>query len=549
MALRPGDAVGVWLSEGVNLIALVIAIFKLGAIYVPVDASLPLNRANEMFDDGQVEIIIVDVSRPFQHFRCRTVVLDDLISRDVDGSTNNIVRGEPTRIVYQTYTSGSTGRPKPIRITERSLMSYVTGVISRYHLAYGSSVLTTASISFDASIREIVCGLLTSSTLHVFSRGSQFDVSAYVDLLRGSGISQVLSMTPSILKAILSYCSRQDAKPIETLRLMCIGGEVLDSRVVEEARRLFPRCRFINHYGPSECTMTSTSWNVDEDGTTRARLPVGTPNINTAVAIVHPETGEICGVGEEGEVIISGLGVCLDYAVPPPDFRSLGGRLSDIAQWPSYRTGDLGYVSNDGNLYVVGRRDEQIKLRGIRVEPSEISHTLMAIQGVESAVTVTSADDVIGYRLDSYVILKDGWQYSDKDLIATLARNLPRDLVPTSVNILASFPLNRHGKLDKRALPKPSIQRSGKSEPKTSLERSVCELFAEVLGSQDIGADDSFFELGGHSLLATLLMLALNEAHGCDLPLEDIFSNPTPRALAAQISSQSLIRAKARDLP
>ncbi|CAN7769092.1 non-ribosomal peptide synthetase [Rhizobium leguminosarum] len=535
LGIEPGSAVGVRLTESCGLVATLIAVFKLHAVYVPIDSTLPLNRVREMLAEAQAVVVLLEEGHDCSGLPCPGVLLNEI--RYSSAGSINVRQNIPaSRICYQTYTSGSTGRPKPIRISERSMMSYVSSIIARYGLSPCSSVLTTASISFDASIREIICSLLTGSTLHIVQRRAGLDVSSYVESLRRNNVSAILSMTPSILKSVLTTCSHQHVDIIEALKLLSIGGEVLDFRTAEMAQRLFPAARIINHYGPSECTMTSTAWVFDKNSIWNARLPVGTPNWNTAIAILDQSTNGICELDEEGEVSISGYGVCLDYATAAPNYHEISEDLACVATWPCYRTGDIGYVSRDGNLYILGRKDEQIKLRGIRVEPNEITQALTAIDGVDIATTIATKDDLVGYRLDSYVVLVEGSRQSTTSLMHTLKSSLPSYLVPATITALSELPVNRHGKLDRSALPKPVLPRIATQGSATVVEEEICRQFSEVLGIDNVQVDESFFDLGGHSLLAAHLTLSINEVMRCDLLLEEIFNNRTPRALAALIN-------------
>ncbi|MGM4986057.1 non-ribosomal peptide synthetase [Hyphomicrobiales bacterium] len=529
------QAVGVWTGESGALIATIVAIFKINAVYVPIDRTLPDSRAIEILTDGQAKIVVLDHHQPFGSLPCPSVYLSELIEPNPNPVSRSWEVLATSRICYQTYTSGSTGRPKSIRISEQSMMGYLGGIIERYELPLRSSLITTASLSFDASIREIFCALLTGSTLYLIQRGKGFDADGYVRVLQEKGITAVLSMTPSILKVIAVAASSNRIEALPALRLLCVGGEVFDQRIADVGRRLFPNAVLINHYGPSECTMTSTAWIVPAGDKLLDRLPVGTPNRDTSILIIDAESGEVCEVSQDGEVWIVGRGVCADYSTPLPCIDDQ--HLKSLNGWPAYRTGDIGHIAEDENLYILGRSDEQIKIRGIRVEPTQVSRILTGIDGIDDAVTVSVLDDRLGYQLHSYVVLNEGSALTSDVVKEKLRQELPAYLLPASITFISSFPVNRHGKLDKGALPKPHRATATTEAPQTRLEADICRTFAEILGTATVDPNASFFELGGHSLLATYLVLAINEREGCSLPLENIFANPTPRLLARNIEA------------
>nr|WP_272871901.1 non-ribosomal peptide synthetase [Agrobacterium tumefaciens] len=528
-----GQGVGVWLAESCHLVATAVAIFKLQAIYVPLDRSLPVNRVSEMIIDGGVHIAVTDHETSFG-LPCRLVGLRTLLeANDCATPPHTVPRSDGSRICYQTYTSGSSGRPKVIKISEDSMMSYIACVRKRYGIKQQSSIITTASISFDASVREIFCSLLTGSTLYVPHRGIGFDAATYINLLVENKISTILSMTPSILKVISAAALHGRIPAITNLDLLCVGGEVLDARTAEAAQRLFPAALIINHYGPSECTMTSTAWRLPKIDGSLERLAVGTPNWDTYALIIDEFSKRICEVGQEGEIWIFGRRVSREYAVPENELSAV--QAENFPDWPGYKTGDLGFVSSDGELFVVGRLDDQIKLRGIRVDPRDLTERILAIEGIADAVTVSSMDDKLGYQLHSYVVLSEECCLAGAEIKATLRDHVPSYLVPATITLLPNLPVNNHGKLDRKALPHPVRTTHRSQHSATSLESELCNTFSEILGVDEVTPDESFFDLGGHSLLATYLVLAVNEAQGSSLPLEEIFSSPTPRLLAKAI--------------
>ncbi|CAL9608323.1 Dimodular nonribosomal peptide synthase [Nocardiopsis dassonvillei] len=528
----PEHRVAIALPRGTDMITSALAVLKAGASYLPIDTNYPRERIAFMLSDAEPSLVITGGAAARTSLGVPSLVLDDeetaagvldRCGRDVsDGERLGPVRGD--NAVYVIYTSGSTGVPKGAVNTHSAVVNMVCSVIPAFGLGPGDVFAQAASFSFDAASFEWCNALLSGAALALPTPGLPLSGEDLVDFLRAHAVTHAV-ITPAVLGSL------PDGAPaaLPGLRLLCAAGEACPPETV--ARWSGGRT-MVNAYGPTEAAVCST---MSGPLGTGPRVDIGRPLPNTRVRVLD-EGLMPAPVGVAGELYLAGAQVARGYHgrpgltaerfVPDP-FGGPGGRM--------YRTGDRVRWSGEGVLEFLGRVDDQVKIRGFRVEPGEVGAVVSGQPGVGLCAVVVREDRPGDRRLVAYVV-PEGEGVEAASLRARLAGVLPEYMVPSAVVVLDRLPVNTNGKLDRRALPVPDYGAlGGGREPRTVQEELLCRLFAEVLGLERVGVDDSFFDLGGHSLLATRLLARIRSDLGTDVSLKDLFTGPSPAALAERV--------------
>nr|WP_312847524.1 amino acid adenylation domain-containing protein [Streptomyces sp. WAC 01420] len=557
------SVVGVMLERSVDLVVALLAVWKAGGAYLPVDPSYPADRIGFMLGDAN-PVCVVTVSGLLKGARVEAdapvVCLDD--SSVTEGAAKRAGSPPPAgpgSAAYVMYTSGSTGLPKGVVVSHAGIVNRLVWMQERFRLGADDAVLQKTSVSFDVSLWELLSPLVSGARLVLARPGGQGDPAYLSDVIRTEGVTTV-HFVPSMLDA---FVEGGDPTAWGSLRRVVCSGEALSGVSAQRFARVCG-AELHNFYGPTEASVECTAgqW-TGESGA----VPIGAPIWNMRVFVLD-ESLQPVPPGAVGELFLAGMGVARGYhgrhaltaerfvACP---FGAPGERM--------YRTGDLVRWTADGQVVFVGRADDQVKIRGFRIEPGEIETVLTEHPRVSQAV-VTIRDDLPGGGgLVAYIVPEDdqdgnGPQRQDADVDAdpdahgsgdadleddelfadlrvNAAERLPGYMVPAVFVSLPALPLTPNGKLDRAALPDPRrADVTPQREPATPEERLLCEAFAEVLGLERVGADDNFFDLGGHSLLATRLVSQARAALGVELGVRMLYEAPTPAALAARLESE-----------
>ncbi|HEU4545013.1 MAG TPA: non-ribosomal peptide synthetase, partial [Microlunatus sp.] len=450
----------------------------------------------------------------------------------------------PDDAAYVVFTSGSTGAPKGVVVPHGAIVNCLRANRRWEPLSADDRVLFKAAVTFDVAVREVFWPLVQGATIVVAAPGGQRDPGYLADLVRRESITTV-DFVPSMLPAFLDL----HPAPYPALRRITCGGEVL---APELARRVHDVLGIAvqNFYGPTEAAVEVTTWPwspAETEGT--GSVPIGRPGINTGVLVLD-ERLEPSPVGTIGELYLSGTQLARGYLGRPgltaerfvaDPHGPAGARL--------YRTGDRGRWRPDGVLEFAGRDDGQVKVNGRRIELGEIEAALRSHPAVSDGVVTDTEHRPGDIRLTAYAVPRAGASLDPAELRAHLSRALPRPLVPAVV-VLDALPLTKHGKLDRAALPAAAGNRTAlRREPVSPQERALCGLFAKVLGTTDVGVDDSFFDLGGHSLLATRVISQARAALGVEIDIAALFEFPTPAGLAAHLTHSPPARPALRPRP
>lgn len=527
------DRVAVLLDKSPELVITALGTAKAGAVYVPVDPTYPRDRLEFILEDCDAKLVL------------REPVGDLAAYRADDPTDADRVRSlSPDNTAYLIYTSGTTGLPKGVAVPHRPVAEYFVWFKDEYTVDDTDRLLQVASPSFDVSIAEIF-GMLACGARMVIPRpGGLNDIGYLTALLRDEGITS-MHFVPSLLGLFLSL---PGVNQWRTLQRVPIGGEPLPGEVADKFHATFDALLH-NFYGPTETVINASRFEVEGPQGTRI-VPIGRPKINTTMHLLDDALQPV-PVGVIGEIYLGGTHLAHGYHRRPrltaerfvADPFSPGARM--------YRTGDLARRNADGDVEFVGRADEQVKIRGFRIELGDVAAAISVDPTVGQAVVLVSDLPRLGRSLVGYVTpaagedgrdgVADppGLSVVDLDRIRTrVAAALPDYMVPAAYVVLDEIPITAHGKIDRAALPEPEVD-SGTEyrEPETATERRVAELFAELLGRDQVGADDSFFELGGHSLLATKLVAAMRHTFGVDVGVREVFELATVAQIAAHIDT------------
>lgn len=508
-------------------IAAALAIWKAGCVLISMDETSPAARNRTIFELAKPDLVLCDSSSAssFGQIDSEVLSLETLLSESADGSWNDVeVLPEDTAAIF--FTSGTTGVPKGISQTHANIVQYLTWVREHYELSSSDVVLQLASPGYDASLRDTFGSLISGSTLYLLPE-SKKDPVTWQRLFQTRGITCILSIVPALLQRCASLTSAIHSE----LRLIVSSGEPLTRSLCLTVRDRFgPRVRIFNQYGPTECTMTCTAYEFtgQESGEV---LPAGKPIPGCMISILdlglHPVPSEF-----SGEIVISGAGVSRGYL----DATQEEGKFIVQDGNRMFRTGDIGRFLPDGNLEILGRRDHQVKIHGVRVEPAEIEATLGAYPDVlECAVVDVPADH--GRALRCFVVLKSPDHCTTEMLRSHLADRLPQVMIPSQFDFLPRLPLTPTGKVDRSLLRQyPSsapVQQA--STPTDALESMLEQIWSRALGYTVNCIDLDFFQSGGTSLQALQIILHQEILIGRELPLSLLLTAPTIRKMAANL--------------
>ena len=513
----------------------ILAVVKAGGAYLPLDPDSPAQRLAFLLEDSDARLVLTQ-----QHLRERLparmeqLYLDGPAAEVDEESGENLgIRSANNDLAYVIYTSGSTGRPKGVAIEHGGLLNLVNWHQSAHQIQPEDRATLVANPAFDASVWETWPYLTAGASLHIADEQTRREPA---ELLRWLAEQRV---TISFLPTPLAEAVVAEEMPAGlALRCLLTGGD----RLHRLARRRLP-FELINHYGPTENTVVTTSGVVDPLAEEEGAPSIGRPIANTRVYIVDPQTLQPAPVGVAGELLVGGEGLARGYhrraELTAEKFitQAVG---SGVAQ-RLYRTGDLARYRPNGEIEFLGRQDQQVKIRGYRIELGEIETALRGHPAIEEAVVLARPDASGSQRLAAFVVARAGQVPASREISSYLAEQLPEYMAPGSILVLNGLPLTPNGKLDRRALldlPERAKLDEERAAPGTELERQIAAIWKEVLACEQVGRDDNFFDLGGHSLLITRVQSRLAEELGRKLPIVELFQHPTVSALARHLSRE-----------
>lgn len=529
------DRVGLYLTDrSAEWVLSILAVFKAGAAYLPLTPDLPAERVHQLLNDAGARRVITDQPdvAALLHTGFTVIHLNDpqIAHYAADPVIPSLV---PDQLAYVIYTSGSTGRPKGVAISHRALSYYVEGVLQRLALSGAGSMAMISTPMADLGNTVLFGALVSGSLLHLISTERAADPAALGSYMQEHNVA-VLKIVPGHLRGLLDAVQDGSVLPGE---MLILGGEAADPSLIRRVSALRPQCRIVNHYGPAETCVGVLTCEISDIQSMGGIIPIGRPLPGVRACVLDAALNPL-PAGIPGELYIGGASLARGYHDNPaatadrfiPDPFTPGERL--------YRSGDR--VVQQGEWIVfLGRSDDQIKLRGYRIEPDEIAQQLRTLPGVRDCVVVPQvAEGGTVTQLLGYYVPDDAAQYPEDSVQTALAARLPDYMIPVLIAVDA-IPRTRNGKVDRQALPLP-----GKSPakihraPRTELERLLCGIWRDVLGVDEIGIDDHFLALGGDSILS-LQVIARVRRQGIKLTPRLMFEYPTVEQLAEQLADSS----------
>ncbi|KAB1979318.1 non-ribosomal peptide synthetase, partial [Streptomyces triticiradicis] len=513
--VRPETPVAVLLDRSADLVVALLAIIKAGGAYAPLDARFPQSRIDLILREAGAALVLTEE------------VLAALIDGEPDSSDVG-VRCDQRQSAYVMYTSGSTGRPKGVVVTHRDVVGLA--LTPEYRGGGHERVLMHSPTAFDLSTYELWVPLLNGGRI-VVAPPERLDLDLLQHTISTHGVTG-LWLTAGLFRLV----AEERPGLLAGVREVWTGGDVVSPAAVARVLEACPGIEVVNGYGPTEATTLATRHPVHGLPENAATVPIGGPMANMRAYVLDERLRPV-PTGLVGELYLAGTGVARGYLGRPgltaerftaDPYGPPGSRM--------YRTGDLAWWPAEGTLEFAGRTDHQVKLRGLRIEPGEIEAILAGCPGVAQAAVVAREDRPGDKRLVAYLVPTPEGEPEAAELSGRLRRDLPDYMVPSAFVTLDALPLTANGKLDRAALPAPEYGTTGTGRgPRTPREQLLCDLFAEVLGREQVRIDDNFFDLGGHSLLAARLASRVRETLGLELGLRMLFEAPTVAGLSERL--------------
>ncbi|MCK4258234.1 MAG: amino acid adenylation domain-containing protein, partial [Halanaerobiales bacterium] len=535
--------VGIFMERSPKMVASILAVWKAGGAYIPIDTLYPVSRVKGILSDSGAKVLLTKSTyledEIVDEYEGTIIELDtemDKITSEKHEDLNLEIN--MNNLAYVIYTSGSTGKPKGAMVEHIGMMNHIQSKINDLQLTEDSIVAQNSSHCFDISVWQFFVALTIGGKTCIYENELLFDAKNLIARIIADRVT-ILEVVPSFLSVMLDYLE-ENYQQLELIRYLLVTGEAIKQHLVKRWFNRYPEIKMVNAYGPTEASDDITH-HIMEKAPEKINVPIGKPVQNFNIYIVDKNM-HFCPIGVKGEIWVSGVGVGRGYLNNPertsqsfredPFIEEKGVRL--------YKTGDLGCWSEDGVVEFFGRIDYQVKIRGYRIELGEIEQVLTKHPQVKETVVIDRTDESGDKYLCAYLVMT-----SDLDVIELrefLLKTLPDYMVPSYFIYLDELPLNANKKIDRKALPdiKGNIETGRKYIPPTNItEEKLVLIWTDMIGIDKIGINDNFFELGGQSLKAIALVGKIYKEFNLDIPLRDIFQYPTIKEMAEYIIEKS----------
>ncbi|MCK4258345.1 MAG: amino acid adenylation domain-containing protein, partial [Halanaerobiales bacterium] len=528
--ITSNDIVALMINISIDMVIGIIGVLKAGAAYLPIDPDLPEDRISYMLHDSKAKLLLTDGTASNLNPPLEVINITQLeLHQEPTGYVE--VESQGTDLAYVIYTSGSTGEPKGVLIQHNNIVNQLIGLQKTYPFDDSLRHVLMAPYTFDPSVQQIFLPLITGGQLFLVTKMMKNDPRRMFELIKSKKIN-VFNTVPSLMESLMALA--EDEERLEFIYVI-LAGEVFSKKLHQRLLNSFTIDKLINIYGPTEATINTTLYEckLEEEYTT---IPIGKPLMNYKVWILNEEQ-QITPIGVPGELCIGGEGLARGYVNKPELTKEKFINNLFVPEEKMYRTGDLARWLPEGNLEFLGRIDNQIKIRGFRVELGEIENQLLKYPEIsEAAVVALTREDGDKYLCAYYLSNQD---VPNPDLREYLGERLPDYMIPTYFFKLEKMPLTPNGKLDRNSLPAPDQFQQEQTELVASqnmTQERLLAIWKEVLQIENIGVKSNFFELGGHSLRATVLSVRIYKEFNVDVPIHEVFARPTIELLAKHLS-------------
>ncbi|MGP9039172.1 non-ribosomal peptide synthetase [Bacillus stercoris] len=520
-----GDIVAVMMRRSMEMPAALLGIWKAGGAYMPLDPNVPTERLSFLLKDSQAAQMLIEED------------LMTFIPPHYEGNMISIERTEslqsaapdvpPGDLAYLIYTSGTTGRPKGVLVEHQGIANTLQWRREEYGMTEQDISLHLFSYVFDGCVTSLFTPLLSGACVLLTTDDEAKDVLALKRKIARYKVNHMI-IVPSLYRVLLEVMTAEDAK---SLRIVTFAGEAVTPDLVKMSEKICPSAELANEYGPTENSVATT---ILRQLNEKERITIGHPIANTKVFVLYGN--QIQPIGAAGELCISGAGLARGYYKQAELTEKVFYDHPFLEGERVYRTGDAGRFLPDGTIEYIGRFDDQVKIRGYRIELGEVETVLRQIPGVKEAAVLARDVSAGEKELVAYIVPEKG--NSLPDLYRHLVGTLPSYMIPASMINISRMPLTSSGKLDRSALPEPETNTSlTYMAPRTLIEADLARIWEDVLNKQPIGIRDDFFQLGGQSLKATLLVSRIHKKLNIELPISEVFSNPTIESMAVKLMS------------
>ncbi|AJR06622.1 non-ribosomal peptide synthetase [Photobacterium gaetbulicola] len=533
--LASGARVGIHMARSFEMVVGILAVLKIGGIYVPLDPRYPEDRLQYMINDADIELVLTaaDQQQTLEHRR-KTVGVDltALASETRLERYQTPASSLADSLIYIIYTSGSTGIPKGVKGTQRGLLNRLQWMWQQFPFSSGEVCSHKTSLNFVDHVWELFGPLLQGVPLVLVDEETARNPSELATELAAQRVTRLV-VVPSLLQAILDL-PEQKLLPLQSLVHWTSSGEELPAALVRRFYSRFENAVLLNLYGSSEVSADATWYDTREMPDEADSVPVGRPIANTRLYVMNANR-QLLPRGMVGELYVGGVGVAAGYTNEQQTSERFVRPLA--GEGVLFKTGDQVRWCDDGVLTYVGRNDHQIKIRGHRIELGEIESTLVGFSDIRHAVVIArEAQDLL--NLAAYIVPEPLVEVDIDSLFALMAAKLPEYMIPASMTVLSELPLTPNGKLDRRALPAPeNTNRDNYVAPRNELETKLCVIWQDALGVERIGIHDNYYRIGGNSIAAVKLVSSINRELGLNLKLRDLFELKTVAGLAERSSN------------
>ncbi|MEC2058116.1 non-ribosomal peptide synthetase [Bacillus stercoris] len=520
-----GDIVAVMMRRSMEMPAALLGIWKAGGAYMPLDPNVPTERLSFLLKDSQAaQMLIEEDLMTFipPHYEGNIVSIEQTESHQ--SAAPDVPPGD---LAYLIYTSGTTGRPKGVLVEHQGIANTLQWRREEYGMTEQDISLHLFSYVFDGCVTSLFTPLLSGACVLLTTDDEAKDVLALKRKIACYKVNHMI-IVPSLYRVLLEVMTAEDAK---SLRIVTFAGEAVTPDLLKMSEKICPSAELANEYGPTENSVATT---ILRQLNEKERITIGHPIANTKVFVLYGN--QMQPIGTAGELCISGAGLARGYYKQPELTEKVFYDHPFLEGERVYRTGDAGRFLPDGTIEYIGRFDDQVKIRGYRIELGEVETVLRQIPGVKEAAVLARDVSAGEKELVAYIVPEKG--NSLPDLYRHLVGTLPSYMIPASMINISRMPLTSSGKLDRSALPEPETNTSlTNMAPRTLIEADLARIWEDVLNKQPIGIRDDFFQLGGQSLKATLLVSRIHKKLNIELPISEVFSNPTIESMAVKLMS------------